>query len=160
LGHQKLSFSVVFGGHGVGVEALAGNTRLKALLRYSIMPLHALIVLILSTTDLGQRTRTPSNEPTVGGILSEDGLPAETGIDGLVERLAAAEADAAIELDGPVIVGGHFEKSPVHPLALKAVQGLKQESTAEPAAALAGDDAEVLDRARSRPFADALDSAA
>src|SRR5436309_15285910 len=79
-----------------------------------------------------------------------------SGIDDLVQGLAAAEADAAIETDGAVVLGGDLEKSAVHAGTLEAVQGLKQKGTSQAAAAMARHDSQVLNRAGAGPFAQAL----
>src|SRR5438132_13137914 len=81
-------------------------------------------------------------------------------IDDLVQSLAAAEADAAIEADGAVVLSGDFEEGAVHAGALDTVQRLEQEGAAQSAAAMARHDSEVLNRARARTFAQALDRAA
>src|SRR5439155_6582843 len=83
-----------------------------------------------------------------------------SGIDDLVQGLAAAEADAAIETDSAVVLGGDLEKSAVHAGTLEAVQGLKQKGTAQAAAAMARHDSQVLNRAGAGSFAQALDRAA
>src|SRR2546427_6356477 len=65
------------------------------------------------------------------------------GSDGLVERLAAAKAEAAIKADGSIVLGGYLQEGTVHAEAAKAVQGLKQECGSQAAAAMSRQHAQV-----------------
>jgi len=53
-------------------------------------------------------------------------------LDGFIDRFPAAKADAVIEPDGGVILGGHFEQRPAQSGTAKAMQGLEQERAARP----------------------------
>src|SRR5262249_54966876 len=75
-------------------------------------------------------------------------------------RFPATEADAAVEANGGVILGGDLKNGFSQPSAAEAVQRLQQESPAKPAAAEAGHHAEILNRAHARSLTQPLHSAA
>src|SRR5262249_16397536 len=81
-------------------------------------------------------------------------------IDGLVERLGAAEADGAIEADGGRVLGRHLEVGAAESGLVEAFEGLADQGPAQPQAAVRGDHAQVLDRANRAAVHHALDGAA
>src|SRR4051794_37000879 len=63
-----------------------------------------------------------------GGRRSARGRSA---VDGLVQRLGAAEADLAVELDGGVVLGGDFEVGAAEAGLIEALEGLADQGAAE-----------------------------
>src|SRR5262245_13355286 len=77
----------------------------------------------------------------------------------LIYGFAATKAEPAVEAQSTFVLGRHLEKGAMVAVAAEAVQRLQEEGASETAAALAGHDAQILNRARARPFADALHGA-
>ena len=60
---------------------------------------------------------TPGQRPGLNGVN-------RPGFHGFIDRLAEAKTQAAIEPDGGVVLGGHFQNRPTQTELSEAVQGL------------------------------------
>src|SRR5262245_57145061 len=82
------------------------------------------------------------------------------GLDGLVDGLAAAEAEAVVQAHGRVVLGRHLQEGPPQPGPAEAVQRLQEQRRPEAAAPVAPGDADILDRPQSGALPQPLDRAA
>src|SRR3954454_6418184 len=76
--------------------------------------------------------------------------------DGLVDDLGAAEAEAAVQADGGLVLGGDLQDGPAQAAVVHAAQRFEQQRPAQAAPAQRRQDADVLDGAQRAALAQRL----
>src|SRR5262249_4217121 len=84
-----------------------------------------------------------------GRGLGEGGGEKKRGLHRLVDRLSAAEPQAAIKPNGRIVLSRHFQEGPSQPGAAEPVQGLHHEGLPQAASPVQRHDPKVLDRSQA-----------
>src|SRR5207237_1293849 len=82
------------------------------------------------------------------------------GVRRLVEGLAAAKTEPAVQLQGRRILSGHFQECAAQPIGSEPFEGLQKQGRAEAPPTVGRQHAQVLDRALAAGIAESLDRAA